>query len=236
MPTFIEKLAEGWRQRQLPGDEASNANGASALPPVVQGYYCGLDLGQAMDYTAWTVLERRAPGADDGPDPRPVYHCRDLRRWPLKTDYVTICQDVSLMMALPPLAGQAHLVVDGTGVGQGIVDILHRLGLSRQLTAVTITSGRGVTLAGPGAYHVAKVELISLAQLVLQSRRLRVSPKLAEATTLLKELSEYQVKITDSGRDVFGAWRQGRHDDVLLAVALATWGSEYELGAVTNFY
>lgn len=231
MPTFIERLADGWRAREI-GPEPP-----PGPPPVVQGYYAGLDLGQAQDLSALTVLEARRPGGDDDPmDSRPVYHCRELRRWRKGTSYVDVCQDVARLLARPPLWGQTTLLADATGVGAPVVDILHRLGLSRELVAVTLTGGQGFVRAGPSEYHLSKVELVSTAQVCLQSRRLRISPKLAEAPTLIKELEGYQVRIGAQGRESFGAWREGQHDDLLLACCLAVWGAEQFIGAPTRCY
>jgi hypothetical protein len=46
-------------------------------------FYCGLDLGQAKDYTAWCVVERR-PGIPG------LYHIRSLKRFDLGTSYPSI--------------------------------------------------------------------------------------------------------------------------------------------------
>jgi hypothetical protein len=46
---------------------------------------------------------------------------------------------------------------------------------------------------------------------------------LPEAVTLTRELESFQVKITESAHDTYGAWREGAHDDLVLAVALALW-------------
>ena len=35
-----------------------------------------------------------------------------------------------------------------------------------------------------------------------------------------------QVKVTGEGREQYGAWRAGTHDDLVFAVALACWGAE----------
>jgi hypothetical protein len=37
-------------------------------------------------------------------------------------------------------------------------------------------------------------------------------------------MAEMRVKITPSGNEQYGAWREGEHDDLVLAVALACWG------------
>ena len=42
---------------------------------------------------------------------------------------------------------------------------------------------------------------------------------------LVREMENFQVKVTDSGNEQFGAWREGEHDDLLLATALACWAA-----------
>jgi hypothetical protein len=37
-------------------------------------------------------------------------------------------------------------------------------------------------------------------------------------------MTEMRVKVTAGGREQFGGWREGEHDDMVLAVALACWG------------
>jgi len=44
-----------------------------------------------------------------------------------------------------------------------------------------------------------------------------------EAEVLVNELLNFEVKITAAANDVYGAWREGTHDDLVLAVALACW-------------
>jgi len=54
----------------------------------------------------------------------------------------------------------------------------------------------------------------------LQARRLRIAQALA------KELETFQVKITAAANETFRAWREGRHDNLVLAVAVAAWQEE----------
>ena len=42
----------------------------------------------------------------------------------------------------------------------------------------------------------------------------------------MKELQNFQVKITLSANETFGSWREGIHDDLVLAVSLAAWWAE----------
>jgi hypothetical protein len=42
----------------------------------------------------------------------------------------------------------------------------------------------------------------------------------------MRELQQFQVKVTAAAHETFGVWRDGQHDDLVLAVALACWWSE----------
>jgi hypothetical protein len=60
-------------------------------------------------------------------------------------------------------------------------------------------------------------------QVLLQTGRLKIASALPEAELLVKELLAFQVKITSHAHDSYGAWREGTHDDLVLALAIATW-------------
>jgi hypothetical protein len=188
-------------------------------------YFTGLDLGQAKDYTAVAVLERTAV-----PDPKREgrtlrhYAVRHLERLPLGTPYPDVCTRLARLFASPPLT-DSSLAVDYTGVGRPVLDMLRRAKIPARLRPVTITGGSKPKL--DGGWHVPKKDLVSTLQVLLQSRRLQVAPSLPEAPTLVQELTTFQVKITPAANETFGAWREGAHDDLVLAVAVAAWEGEH---------
>jgi hypothetical protein len=58
------------------------------------GFYIGLDLGQSADYSALAIVEEaEGSGTDDG-----VLYVRYLKRWPLRTPYPQIADDVAEIM------------------------------------------------------------------------------------------------------------------------------------------
>jgi hypothetical protein len=67
---------------------------------------------------------------------------------------------------------------------------------------------------------------VSVLQVLLGNRRLRVAEGLAEARTLQRELEAFKVKLTAAGNEQFESWRDRDHDDLVLAVALAAWAAE----------
>lgn len=73
---------------------------------------------------------------------------------------------------------------------------------------------------------VPRKELVSTRQLILQERRLKVSPALPEAQTLVRELTIFKAKPRTAVEETLELWREGPHDDLVLAVALAAWEGE----------
>jgi hypothetical protein len=76
---------------------------------------------------------------------------------------------------------------------------------------------------------VPKKELVGVLQVLLQARRIKVPPSLPEAQTLVQELLNFRVKVTTSANETFEAGRERDHDDLVLAVATATWVGERTL-------
>ncbi len=185
-------------------------------------FYLGLDLGQAADYTALAILEK-TPG--EQPDAA-RYDCRHLERLKLGTSYPAVAERVGAMLATPELRGRTALVVDATGVGRPVVDMLRRLALKP--VPITITGGDKAS-HDAGGWRVPKRDLVSVVQVLLQTERLRFAAALPTVPTLVQELLAFRVKISaDTAHDSYGAWREGAHDDLVLAVAVAAWYGEHQ--------
>jgi hypothetical protein len=190
-------------------------------------YLVGLDLGQVRDFTAVAILYRDVGAPHDRMPP--VYAVPHLARFPLGTTYPEIVEQVRRMLTRPPLYdGLTSLVVDATGVGRPVVDLFRSM-FPSGVAPVTITSGSAVTQDPTGYWHVPKKELVSSLQVLLQGRRLKIANALREARVLVRELENFRVKVTASAHETFEAWREGDHDDLVFAVALAAWAGEQSL-------
>jgi len=183
-------------------------------------FYVGLDLGQSRDYTALCVAEKVPPeGADDY-----ELHVRHLERF-REVLYPDVAERVRRLMDAPELKGKAALAVDATGVGAAVVDMLRRSGLT--FDAVTITGGDTEIQSGYDSYRVPKRDLVGNLQVLLQSGRLKIARSLEHAETLRAELLNFRVKINvATAHDSYEAWREGDHDDLVLATALAAWKAQ----------
>jgi hypothetical protein len=186
-------------------------------------FIIGLDLGQAQDYTAIVVVEKK----EYMYEPKPAeYHVRHIERPPLGTPYPDIVERVKTIFTSPQLKGKTTLVVDKTGVGSPVVDMLKRAGLN-PLVAITITGGNTVNKDDDG-YHVPKRDLVTNLQVLFQEGRIKVAKELKLSSILVEELLNFKVKIDiKTAHDSYEAWREGAHDDLVLATALACWYAEF---------
>jgi phage FluMu gp28-like protein len=175
-------------------------------------FFVGLDLGQKRDFSAVAVVER--------PEFRHL-QVRYLERMPLGTAYVQVVSRVREIMLHPVLAG-GRLVVDATGVGAPVVEMLRAVRPACRVTAVTITSGEQAHGRGE-EWHVPKKDLMAGLQILLEDGQLKIHRKLREASALVRELTDIRLSPKSGGRVGMGAEGYGEHDDLAVAVALACW-------------
>lgn len=151
-------------------------------------------------------------------------HVRHLERF-RDVLYPEVVERVRRLMYVPELRGDAAMAVDATGVGAAVVDMLRRAGLA--FDAVTITGGDTETLSSYGSWRVPKRDLVGSLQVLLQSGRLKIARELTHADTLKAELLNFRVKVNiATGHDSYEAWREGDHDDLVLAAAIAAWKAQ----------
>ena len=216
--------------------QASPAAPFPAPPADHEAFVIGCDLGQSQDFTALSILERITVTASSiqqqGFEPpavvettKKIHHLRHLQRLKLGTGYPEIVNIVgAILKSLPPAKIAPALVIDATGVGRPVVDMMKKAGL--RPIAVTITGGFDENRAASDDWKVPKRNLVSTLAVLMQSGRLKVAPDLAEGETFVAELSNFKVKISAAGHDSYNSWRESVHDDLVLSVALAAWWAE----------
>ena len=207
------------------------------------GYFVGLDLGQSADYTALAVVQAVKERNAEGEIGR-YLHLRHLERYPLRTSYTTIADGVVGLMRSDALnsdeydparnrlaKAKVELLVDKTGVGRGVTDILKERGL--RFTGVVIHGGE-TAHRSEGSYHVPKKDLVAALEVPFDTGRLKIAEGLDLWGVLREELQNFRRKQSPRTSHVsFEHWRESDHDDLVLAAALACWGATGRRGQRT---
>jgi hypothetical protein len=152
--------------------------------------------------------------------------------------YVKIANAIGQLLEQPELDGSI-LAVDATGVGRPEVDLLREqipVGLdpgwasyvpgariASKLVPITFTSGNRATDDGQGGYHVPKKDLVGAAKALVNSRRIKMDRTHTFVPELIRELQNFRVKITQAANETFSAWREKDKDDLVFALAMASW-------------
>jgi len=229
----------------LPTDAPATADGLR--------WTIAVDLAQGgPDYTAVAVLETQTfPGAGrpaNGHGLRPEHRVVALERWrdarPARVPerVAAIVQRLRSRQAerdlerhgrAPVTRPDISLLVDRTGVGPYGLDPLRQAGFGP--IGILIHGGDATTRDALG-FRVPKRDLAGAVAVTLQARRLKVLEALPLAETLRVELASFKPKISlATGHDSYGAdgpWREGRHDDLVLATAMGVWYGERDGGTI----
>ena len=196
---------------------------------AISRYFVGVDLGQRQDPTAIAAIERhtRETGEVDAATRDRVvetlFRVRGLRRLKLGTPYPTVVEEVCKIVRAIAELGQTTLIVDSTGVGAPIVDLLRASVDSRVALVPVIFTAGDTARYDNGAYRVPKKDLVHGLMLLFEEGSLRLLDDHPESRALIHELTNMRVKISGESHAAYEAWRQGQHDDLVFALALACW-------------
>ena len=185
-------------------------------------FYLGLDLGKRRDHSALAVVERVQAYSPYSGSRLSSIDLRFLERIPLGTPYPVLVNAIRDVVQSDILRGRCALVVDATGIGGPVVDMLRHAQLGCELSAVTITGGEHQSGNGY-EYSVPKQDLIAGVQVLLELGQLRFARRLPEAASLVRELVDVRMTSTTPGRVRIGADGCGQHDDLVMALSLACW-------------
>jgi hypothetical protein len=198
-------------------------------------FVLGVELGQKRDHTAVAIVERsdviyrERSAVTYRPFQKTELRLVFLERLELGLPYPQIVSAIVETVRRLQQPGSSWtvgpniaVVVDATGVGNAVVDLLKAAGLGCELVPVTITGGEHESQTAWG-WTVPKRDLVSELEVIYATEALLMADDLEFADALMEELDGMEVKPTESGNEKIGAWREGTHDDLVLAVALAVW-------------
>lgn len=156
----------------------------------------------------------------------PHFLARSIERLPLGTPYPALVDRVEAIMEklerrarprLGPRLLRVELILDATGVGLAIGDMLRERGLDPRLVLFTVSDR--ITIQLRAVTMVGKAWLVGRMQVLLQGQRLHL-PLTVKAGTLARELLAYETTVNEHANASFNA-KAGSHDDLVIAVGLS---------------
>ena len=160
-------------------------------------YYAGLDLGKQVDYSVLVVVQKSENGE---------IRLMHKRQFPLGTNYPEVIGYVARAEQIFNFEG---LHVDKSGIGDAVVD---------ELNSIHIRAVEGVFFT-----DVEKENMLNNLKLLMEKKLLKI---VGDDTALIMQINEQQYEYlqpkTAQERIHLKFWHpQGRHDDQLMALALA---------------
>jgi hypothetical protein len=214
-----------WMPRDGPlSSWIENAQGRSSEPTAPSGLidlHIGADLGRVRDHTAVAVTEVKLSR-----DYTQHYFVTYLHRFRVGLTWGHIVKKITTMRdSLKGSYGGTPVslfwAVDATGVGSGVISMLQAAMKDESIFSVYMTAGQSSTINEYEA-HVGKYQLVSTLVGALNSGTLHLPP---DASDLVEELQNYEVRTSDAGRDSYNA-KTGAHDDEVVALALSLWSCQ----------
>src|SRR5512142_290138 len=127
----------------------ADENAGARSQEIETVYFVGVDLGMRQDHSAIALVRP----VDEPEGPYDYVHWRQpivrrlrvqiLERLRLGTAYRSVVARVRDIVRRPEFLGRCVVVVDATGVGMPVVEMLREAGLGSEVAPVTITSGFG---------------------------------------------------------------------------------------------
>ena len=175
--------------------------------------FIGVDLGQRGSHSAMAVLERVEEWPVEladvlrGAGPRKRYVLRQVERMMLGTPYREVVQRLKRMVeSVMAIRASCVVVVDESGAGVPVVEMMREAGLGCGILPYVITSGQHSTPS-----TVPRAELVTRLQLMVEREELEIAEGCREREQLERELVHLKLE-GGSGSD-----------DLALALALACW-------------
>lgn len=210
---------------------------------VETSFAAGFDIAQRRDFAAGCVLKRTRQiyTVAEILEPSslrhkivknlPRYSIEWLFKWPLGIPYTQLANDIAELMNHEQLRGAAA-IIDRTGVGLSVFEKVIELGIY-SVIGVSYSTGDIENQTRTHEWTVGKGLLMTRCQAAMADGRYQFNPDQPHAADLQRELHAMQLT-SRPGSNVTRYEGVGQHDDIVNALALATWWLNKKHDVVAN--
>ena len=206
-------------------------------------YWLGVDLAQAQDNTALVVIHDECLPTWGGgsrqvlaPRRRTVVFADKFRG----VSYPDVVSHVIRTMSKDALRGRTRLVIDASGLGRVVSDLLTEQRVEHHAIQMTV----GQNWVKKGRYvNVGKMLLLETLSIMFATGDLTFAHDLPLRGDILAELETFQLEQTAAGNQIITQGKSGsHHGDLAIALSAACFASEHLLpgftgeGRLENYY
>lgn len=208
----------------------TNDTGNDPAAPRVVGYerfFIGVDLAQAGDFTSTvvikdsclpTIIDRRV---QLGPRERTVVFADKFKG----VSYVAVVDYLVRLKTAQPFAGRSQLLIDGTGLGRVVSDMLEEQNIPH--TPITMTAGADWKRNGRYV-NASKTLMIENTSVLFSSGDLKFAHDLQMREEIEQDLATFTLTTTNAGNQIITQARNANgHSDTAIALICASFGSQY---------
>lgn len=203
-------------------------------------YIIGVDIAKKQDRTVIVIAQKAQDFQRDG---RCISYLNVLDLQMIeKMTYPDLARYIKRLDLNADLHGNNDLLVDSTGVGEAVCDMMEDIGLSP--IRVMFTGGDTSRITGTRnangfmsrmQVNVPKNELVDTLQMALQERRLRLAEGIPFEQDIRKQFSHFVGVMSKSKNIIYNNDSDDVHDDIVCAMALIVWHFMQSDGARSDF-
>lgn len=224
----------------------------NSLGMIMHEYIVSQDVAKRRDYMT-TQIYRKTPEIkrfppETGRPPMQIFNLDlVLMEKSQGIGYVDQARHTLELLRRIELIDNCDLLLDGTGVGEAVVDIYRELGMrpipiiftSGDLCRPVYNESSGTGLAGSGwgkmaalrtlkEMRVPKEDLVHAGSIILQQKRMRIAPQLDHLEDFRKQLAGFRGKINEkTGNLKYENATDDLHDDLVCTYLMAAWWATY---------
>lgn len=207
-------------------------------------YIIGGDIGKINDPSTIAVMKHKPKYREQEARPGSVeslkapgvlmhhYQLVHLEKIPLGTSYPAVARRLLNVSEHKDLIGVSEMVLDVTGVGEAVYDLVVEAGGSP--VPVVLTAGQApVYNEERGTWSLPKKNLVASLIKLYHTGRLTMNPKLPHIDDLQEQLKGFTIKLKkDSAHASYEAMKDEVHDDLVIALGLCSWWASVTHGGL----
>lgn len=217
-------------------------------------FICAVDVGKKQDPSTIQIYRisptvRRMPEETGRPDEIVNYLDLVYQSKFLGLRYTELVKLLLDLLKRLSMINKSQLLVDGTGIGEAVVDIMR----DERLMPIPIvfTGGGSVrpvyasfgrifqsnkSFSGGSVLkeiHVPKEDLVHAGKIIMEQGRLRIAPNVDHAEDFKKQLMGFKGKVNEkTGRRKYENETDTIHDDLVVTYLMASWWMMYRKATV----